>query len=157
MTRWSMLSPRSTSLTVNRAALLDGLPDRLTSRRRFAPFAGNDDVKIRSRDACAPELCSPRSHEAIRRSGRSCFDYETTLFDSLPAIKGKAERRKARCPNQYPRLARLRAATGSAPPFGAHACGTRHRLLPRWLSSRTGFPAAAANRCFACFPKRCRG
>ena len=26
------------------------------------------------------------------------------------------------------------------PPFGAHACGTRHRLSPRWLSSRTGFP-----------------
>ena len=34
------------------------------------------------------------------------------------------------------------------PPFGAHACGTRHRLLPRWLSSRTGFPAAAAKRAF---------
>jgi hypothetical protein len=26
------------------------------------------------------------------------------------------------------------------PPFGAHACGTRHRLSPRWLSPRTGFP-----------------
>ena len=37
------------------------------------------------------------------------------------------------------------------PPFGAHACGTRHRLLPRWLSSRTGFPAAAANGCFSRF------
>ena len=35
-----------------------------------------------------------------------------------------------------------------APPFGAHACGTRHRLLPRWLSSRTGFPAAAAQQVF---------
>ena len=37
------------------------------------------------------------------------------------------------------------------PPFGAHACGTRHRLLPRWLSSRTGFPAAAADGCFTRF------
>jgi hypothetical protein len=40
------------------------------------------------------------------------------------------------------------------PPFGAHARGTRHRLLPRWLSSRTGFPAAAADRSFACFTKK---
>ena len=40
------------------------------------------------------------------------------------------------------------------PPFGAHACGTRHRLLPRWLSSRTGFPAAAANESFARFAQK---
>ena len=33
---------------------------------------------------------------------------------------------------------------GGTPPFGAHACGTRHRLLPRWLSPGTGFPAALA-------------
>ena len=47
------------------------------------------------------------------------------------------------------------------PPFGAHACGTRHRLLPRWLSSRTGFPAAAAQQVFLPLrqpkKKRCRG
>jgi hypothetical protein len=33
------------------------------------------------------------------------------------------------------------ALFSTRPPFGAHASGTRHRLLPRWLSSRTGFPA----------------
>ena len=50
------------------------------------------------------------------------------------------------------RFARRVAPTaGETPPFGAHACGTRHRLSPRWLSSRTGFPAAVADRCFACF------
>jgi len=37
--------------------------------------------------------------------------------------------------------AAARCCLGGAPPFGAHACGTRHRLLPRWLGSRTGFPA----------------
>src|ERR1700685_3129776 len=49
--------------------------------------------------------------------------------------------------------ARLRAAFlfCGTQPFGAHARGTRHRLLPRWLSSRTGFPAAAANGCFSRF------
>ena len=50
--------------------------------------------------------------------------------------------------------ARLRAVSfffAARPPFGAHACGTRHRLLPRWLSSRTGFPAAAADGCFTRF------
>jgi hypothetical protein len=35
------------------------------------------------------------------------------------------------------------------PPFGAHACGTHHRLLPRWLSPRTGFPADGLRECFA--------
>jgi hypothetical protein len=38
---------------------------------------------------------------------------------------------------------------GARPPFGAHACGTRHRLSPRWLSPRTGFPADEPRRCFA--------
>src|ERR1700683_2365666 len=49
--------------------------------------------------------------------------------------------------------ARLRAAFlfCGTQPFGAHARGTRHRLLPRWLSSRTGFPAAAADGCFTRF------
>ena len=35
------------------------------------------------------------------------------------------------------------------PPFGAHACGTRHRLSPRWLSPRTGFPEDGLRECFA--------
>src|SRR5262249_50512737 len=38
------------------------------------------------------------------------------------------------------------------PPFGAHAGGTRHRLSPRWLSPRTGFPQDAAFGCFARSP-----
>src|SRR5262245_7919578 len=57
---------------------------------------------------------------------------------------------------------RLRASWSEArPPFGAHACGTRHRLSPRWLSARTGFPEDGPRGCFArlafCFfAKQCR-
>jgi hypothetical protein len=40
------------------AAVPHGLPGHLTRRRRFAPFAGNDDVEKRSRGAFfAPEFC----------------------------------------------------------------------------------------------------
>jgi hypothetical protein len=67
--------------------------------------------------------------------------------------KREAERRKAHCPNNV-RVKRGRALLcGGAPPFGAHACGTRHRLLPRWLGSRTGFPAALTHGRFARFAK----
>jgi len=38
---------------------------------------------------------------------------------------------------------------GARPPFGAHARGTRHRLSPRWLSPRTGFPEDGLRECFA--------
>src|SRR5204863_232386 len=65
--------------------------------------------------------------------------------------KREAERRKAHYPTNV-RVKRGRALlSGGAPPFGAHACGTRHRLLPRWLGSRTGFPAALTDECFARF------
>jgi hypothetical protein len=46
-------------------------------------------------------------------------------------------------------LPRLRGRVGrGTPPFGAHAYGTRHRLLPRWLSPRTGFPNVSSSRVF---------
>ena len=47
-----------------------------------------------------------------------------------------------------PRL-RGKVREGARPPFGAHACGTRHRLSPRWLSPRTGFPEDGLRECFA--------
>ena len=47
-----------------------------------------------------------------------------------------------------PRL-RGRVREGARPPFGAHACGTRHWLSPRWLSPRTGFPEDGLRECFA--------
>jgi hypothetical protein len=50
--------------------------------------------------------------------------------------------------SSLPRL-QERVREGARPPFGAHACGTRHRLSPRWLSPRTGFPADEPRRCFA--------
>ena len=43
--------------------------------------------------------------------------------------------------------------SGARPPFGAHACGTCHRLSPRWLSPRTGFPQGTAFGSFARLPQ----
>jgi hypothetical protein len=85
----------------------------------------------------------------------------TPKIDSLPVIKEGSGAPKGAC-QPCPRLrrqvyanlrhssaARLRALSGARPPFGAHACGTRHRLSPRWLSPRTGFPEDGSRRCFA--------
>ena len=90
---------------------------------------GNDEIEcVLAARFFASEYCRRRRHE-----------------DS-PLQNREAERRKAHCPTNV-RVKRGSVPCGT-PPFGAHACGTRHRLLPRWLSSRTGFPAAAANGCF---------
>jgi hypothetical protein len=61
---------------------------------------------------------------------------EAPLNGGLPAIKGKrsAERRIVQpCPHRQTSLrnSRVRGCglqTGGRPPFGAHACGTRHRI-----------------------------
>ena len=66
--------------------------------------------------------------------------------------KREAERRKAHCPTNVRVKRGCALLCGGAPPFGAHACGTRHRLLPRWLSSRTGFPAALTGGCLPAAP-----
>ena len=103
----------------------------------------------------APELCLQT--ENTKRSLREPFAEAQLTFErpAAPATKGKAERRKAHCPtNVRDQARRARCLFAARPPFGAHARGTRHRLLPRWLSSRTGFPAAAADRCFARFAKK---
>jgi hypothetical protein len=73
--------------------------------------------------------------------------------------KGKAERRKAHCPinirvKRGCALLALRRARLSALTLAALATGST-----RWLSSRTGFPAAVADGSFARFAqrKKCRG
>ena len=60
-----------------------------------------------------------------------------------------ADRRQVRANLRYSSATRLRALSGARPPFGAHACGTRHRLSPRWLSPGTGFPEDRLRECFA--------
>ena len=95
-------------------------------------------------------------HEATKQFGGAVEAVSLTkqLFSELaPGNKGKAERRKAHCPINVRDKRGVRTVFPARPPFGAHACGTRHRLLPRWLSSGTGFPAAAANESFARFAK----
>jgi len=71
--------------------------------------SGNDDAMIRSRYASsAPEFCE-QSRQASKRSGRSRFVDETTLFDSLPALQGSGAPKGA-LSYQFPRIARLRVA-----------------------------------------------
>jgi hypothetical protein len=106
---------------------------------------GSDDVSKRPCDALASEFCPP----------------PRTKIDSLPPTKEGAERREAHANHvraaqtsvrslRHPSATRLRASSGEArPPVGAHACGTRHRLSPRWLSPRTGFPEDRLCECFA--------
>jgi hypothetical protein len=98
------------------------------------------DRQNRSRGASsAPEACSTPPQSEKPRS-----------FASRQRGKRSAERRIVQPMSASSAAARC---SGGAPPFGAHACGTRHRLLPRWLSSRTGFPAASADGCLARFAK----
>jgi hypothetical protein len=125
-------------------------PLRFTSRGRISEF-------VLAAHFVASEFCCKT--EKTKRSQRDHLP-KPPLNGGLPAIKGKrsAERRIVlRCPHRQTSL-RNSSVRGcvpcGTPPFGAHACGTRHRLLPRWLSSRTGFPAAAANESFARFAQK---
>jgi hypothetical protein len=107
---------------------------------------GNDEIETRSRGA----LMRP-----------SFAHHDDAKKDLLPVIKEGCGAPKGAC-QPCPRLrkqvyanlrhssaARLRALTRARPPFGAHACGTRHRLSPRWLSPRTEFPEDGLRECFA--------
>jgi hypothetical protein len=94
----------------------------------------------------ASESCQAKKNEAV--------------FQTKPLRNREAERRKAHvlpmsAPQTSLRYSSVRGGVPcGTPPFGAHACGTRHRLLPRWLSSRTGFPAASADGSFARFAEK---
>jgi len=121
----------------------------ILAARRRPSFAASDDEGTTKIPAHDPEKWRPVF------GPRSC------------ATKKGSGAPKGALSNQCPRQARLRALPppvlpprktgegdhtkcgggGGAPPFGAHACGTHHRLLPRWLSSRTGFPAAFGANC----------
>jgi hypothetical protein len=94
-----------------------------------------------------PSFCSPR------RQGKLL----PLINEGSGAPRG-ACRSCPRCANKCTQSAPL-VCTAAAqplrearPPFGAHACGTRHRLSPRWLSPRTGFPQGTAFRSFARSP-----
>jgi hypothetical protein len=125
------------------AAWIAGSIDTQDGATRLVP--GNDEIQNRSRGA----LVRP-----------SFANHDDAKKDSLPSSKREAERRKAHanhvrvCANKCARTCATHpyAAArpfGARPPFGAHACGTRHRLSPRWLIARTGFPADEPRRCFA--------
>ena len=112
--------------------------------------------EIRSRDAMHPSFAygiKPRKRP--ERSEESTSSMTRLFYNPPPAHKGSGAPKGALSYPMSAHKARLaRCLPTTRPPFGAHACGTRHRLLPRWLSSRTGFPAALADGSFARFAKK---
>jgi hypothetical protein len=78
----------------------------------------------------APEFCVPPQRQE----------------DSPPARKREAKRREAHCPTNC-RLRGSASMTGRARLSALHR-GAHHRLLPRWLSSRTGFPEVSSSQVF---------
>ena len=116
-------------------------------------------------DRGEPRRMKARASPITKRLSGAVESVSSTkrLFSRLAPGKKRErmERRNAHCPTNVRVKRGVRTVFfQSRPPFGAHACGTRHRLLPRWLSSRTGFPAAAARRRFSRFAntkkRRCR-
>ena len=78
--------------------------------------------------------------------------YPPPRFRKIPPHKREAKRRKAHDSH-------CRAERGCAPLRGrarlpAPHRGTHHRLSPRWLCSRTGFPQSAAPAVFCRFAER---
>ena len=99
--------------------------------------------KLRSRDISCPSFALPLRHFKIRSprgSGAPRGACQTMSAHAQTSVRSL----------RHSSATRLRASSEEArPPFGAHACGTRHRLLPRWLSPRTGFPEDGLRECFA--------
>ena len=75
------------------------------------------------------------------------------LFSARPRQQKGSGAPKGALSYQCPRSSAAARNLFARPPFGAHARGTRHRLLPRWLSPRTGFPATLAAGVLPASPK----
>jgi hypothetical protein len=134
---------------------------RLESRRGPSPSVASLPRPLPARRG---EVNTARRHKQNRSRGASIrpsfVHHDNAKIDSPLNKRGKrsAERRmpsmsadRRQVNAKFASLICYAAARpfGARPPFGAHACGTRHRLSPRWLSPRTGFPANEPRRCFA--------
>ncbi len=96
----------------------------------------------------------PFSRRIVCARGLFTTPPQSKSYEALPPAKrGKRSAERRIVQPMSASSAAARCCLGRAPPFGAHACGTRHRLLPRWLSSSTGFPAALTDGGFARFAK----
>ena len=91
---------------------------------------GKQIAKSFSRRVCVPEPCQPRRQEKIRPRHK----------------RREAKRRQAHCPTNR-RLRGGASIAGRARLSALHR-GTRHWLLPRWLSPRTGFPEVSSSQVF---------
>jgi hypothetical protein len=126
LTRWSMLSRRNTG----EAAVT---PSQRRGRMDCRVKPGNDE----NESVLA-------THSRARALRTTTTEKNSLQVEGSGAPKGACQSMSAvanECAGCATHLLRGRASpAGGAPPFGAHACGTRHRLSPRWLSPRTGFP-----------------
>ena len=102
-------------------------------------FANHDDAKNRF---ASGNQRGKRSAE--RRMPSMSASAQTSVRELAPLIRSAAAR-----PQLLPPPLAGEGQGRARPPFGAHACGTRHRLSPRWLSPRTGFPEDGLRECFA--------
>ena len=143
LTRWSMRKRGEG----NRAANLSKPSLSMDCRIK----SGNDDMKIRSRDAGAPELCQrqaqnrPAEHDPVRLGRR----WNRLPSRSCPTNKREAERRQARSPTSAPcgrgsplrtspqKTHKREARRGAR--LSAFHRGSCQRALARGLCSRPGF------------------
>ncbi len=119
--------------------------------------ARHDDVRNRSRDA--PLRPSLANHDAKKGSPplpqKRERSAERRIVQPMSADRRQVYTADKCTQSAYKTCLRNLSATRlrnlfaeARPPFGAHACGTRHRLLPRWLSPRTGFPEDSSSQVF---------
>jgi hypothetical protein len=111
--------------------------NRLTSGthdpEKWCPVFGQDHAQKRGKRSAErrmPSMSADRRQVRANLRHSSATRLRALTLSSLPRLRG-------------------RVREGARPPFGAHACGTRHRLSPRWLSPRTGFPEDRLRECFA--------
>jgi hypothetical protein len=130
----------------------------LMALHRVRDTARTASFSRRVRARALPTTTTPR-----KESPRHTHDPEKwcPAFGHDHAQKREAKRRKAHA--NHIRAAATDVATQAALSAAARHCrgrarlpalhrGTRHRLSPRWLSPRTGFPQSAAHRSFARSP-----
>ena len=95
-------------------------------------------MRHRSRDACASEFAAPQRKIRLNKKGGESAERR------MPTTSAQ-QRRMSPFADAF--RAAARRSRGRARLPALHR-GTHQRLLPRWLSPRTGFPQSTAKRVF---------
>jgi hypothetical protein len=179
-TRWSMLTHGEIKQCrkVQQASAPHGLPGQARQRRRRKSFSRHVQrfpgslrtPSLRRSRICGAPLtrctASGTRHSDAQKipfSQRPCARVLPTAPKKIrPRQQKRGEAPKGACANHIRAAATnvavcrcfsaaARHSRGRARLPALHR-GTHHRLLPRWLSPRTGFPQSTARRCFARSP-----